>query len=195
MRNALSKTALPARLFARAMSVMIILLVTAMAAAQQPSPKQVDIQRGAMRKLAFLTGHWSGPITIVRSSGEPLKLAQSENVQFKLDGLVLLIEGKSAGTDGKAQFEALATVAFDTATQSYRFRAYHDDNYLDAPLTVLVDGFSWEYTSGPARVVNTMRLTAKGEWKETTDVTFGNNPPRRSVEMLLAREQQFMSTF
>ena len=120
--------------------------------------------------------------------GEPLHLTQSENVEFKLGGLVLLIEGKSTGADGKAQFEALATVAFDNASRSYRFRAYHDGNYLDTPLTVHADGFSWEYSMGPAKVVNTMHLTSKGEWQEKTDVTLGNNPPRPSMEILLSRE-------
>jgi hypothetical protein len=33
-----------------------------------------------------------------------------------------------------------------------------------------------------------MHLTTKGEWQETTDVTFGSNPPRRSVDMLLQHQ-------
>ena len=62
------------------------------ARAQGPS---TDVQHQAMQKLAFLEGHWSGPVTIVRGPGEPLKATQTEDVQFKLDGLVLLIEGNS----------------------------------------------------------------------------------------------------
>jgi hypothetical protein len=33
-----------------------------------------------------------------------------------------------------------------------------------------------------------MKLTPKGEWHETTDVTVGNNPPRPGAEMLLSRK-------
>jgi hypothetical protein len=33
-----------------------------------------------------------------------------------------------------------------------------------------------------------MHLTDKGEWSETTDVTFGSNPPRHTVQMLLTRQ-------
>ena len=176
----------PAR---RALLAAFFVGFTVMAGAQQPSANNTKAQRDAMQKLSFLAGHWSGPITIARGPGEPLRMTQSENVQFKLDGLVLLIEGKSTGADGKAQFEALATVAYDNATQSYHFRAYHDGNYLDTVMTVLPDGFSWGYTSGPAKIENTMRLTARGEWQETTTVVFGDNPPRPSVEMLLAAEK------
>jgi hypothetical protein len=144
-------------------AVLVILFSFAVRAQQAPQ-NGADVQREAMRKLAFLAGHWSGPVTIVRGP-EPLHLTQSEDVQYKLDGLVLLIEGKSAGSDGKAQFQALATITFDDASHTYHFRAYNDGHYVDTELTALADGFSWGFTAGPAHVVNTMHLTSKGEWQ------------------------------
>ena len=155
---------------------------------QPPAPNPVAVQREAMQKLSFLAGHWSGPATIHRGPGEPLHVTQTEDVQYKLDGLVLLIEGKSTDANGKVVFSALATVAYDEATHTYPFRAYNDGHYLDTDLSVPENGFSWSFDSGPAHVVNTMHLTAKGEWNETTDVTFGSNPPFRSVEMLLQHQ-------
>jgi hypothetical protein len=147
------------------------------------SPNSVDAQREAMRKLSFLAGHWSGPVTIVRGTGEGLYLTQTEDVEYKLDGLVLLVEGKS--TNGKVLFSALATMAYDDASHTYRFRAYNDGHYLDTELSVPANGFSWSFTAGPAHIVNTMHLTGKGEWDEVTEVTVGSNPPHRSVDMLL----------
>lgn len=158
-----------------------ILLIPLVLAAQDSA----QIQREAMRKLGFLAGHWAGPVTIIRGPGEPLHLTQNEEVQYKLDGLVMLIQGKSTGADGKVQFSALATISFDDATHTYRFRAYNDGHYLDTELAAPTDGFSWSFQSGPARVVNTMKLTAKGEWSETTEVTVGSNPPMHSLDMLL----------
>ena len=159
-------------------------------AAQQPpaAPSATDIQREAMRKLAFLAGKWSGPASISRGPGEPLHLTQTEEIQYKLDGLVLLIEGASRDSSGKVAFSALATVSYDDAAHVYRFRAYHDGRYLDTELTVAADGFAWGFDAGPAHVANTMHLTGKGEWSETTDVTVGNNPPHHSVEMLLQHQ-------
>jgi len=156
--------------------------------AQQPPSKSVETQREAMHKLAFLAGRWSGPVTVTRGPGETLHLTQTENVEYKLDGLVLLVEGKSVGADGKTQFEALATVAYDDASQAYRFRAYHDGRYIDTELKVVSDGFSWGMDVGPAHIVNTMHLTAKGEWQEATEVAFGGNPPQHSVEMMLEKQ-------
>ena len=172
-----------------------ILLTTLLAAASLPlaaaqaPPDTTPAQREAMHKLSFLAGNWSGPISITRGPGEPLHLTQTEKIEYKLDGLVLLIEGKSTAADGTTPFEALATIAYDDATHSYRIRAYNAGHYVDSELKVLADGFSWGFDAGPAHVANTMHLTAKGEWQETSDVTFGGNPPRRTVDMLLTHQQ------
>jgi hypothetical protein len=157
-------------------------------AAQQPASNSADVQREAMRKLSFLAGHWSGPANIVRGPGEALHLTQTEDVEYKLDGLVLLVEGKGTGADGKVQFGALATITYDDASQTYRFRAYHDGHYLDTELSVPANGFSWSFMAGPAHIVNTMHLTSKGEWEEVTEAIVGGNPPHRSVDMLLQRQ-------
>lgn len=147
----------------------------------------IATQRQAMQKLAFLVGHWSGPVTITRGPGEALRLTQFEDVQYKLDGLVMLVEGKSTRPGGKARFQALATIAYVDLTHTYQFRAYNDGHYVDSALTVLGNGFSWGFDAGPAHIVNTMHLTAQGEWQETSDVAFGNHPAQPSVQMLLRR--------
>ncbi|MBV8707606.1 MAG: hypothetical protein JO028_10490 [Acidobacteriaceae bacterium] len=154
-------------------------------AAQHPVSNSVEAQREAMRRLSFLTGHWSGPVSILRGTGEALHLTQTENVEYKLDGLVLLIEGKSTNADGKVLFSALATIAYDDSSHTYRFRAYNDGHYVDTELSALSNGFTWRFMTGPAHIANIMRLTDKGEWGEVTDVTVGSNPPHRSMEMLL----------
>lgn len=165
----------------------VVFLLSSMCSAQAPHT-DTKMQREAMQKLAFLEGRWSGPVSIIRGPGETLRLRQAESIYFKLGGLVLLIEGQSTGADGSIQFEALATVAYDSATRSYRIRSYHDGHYLDTTLSVLADGFSWEYASGPARIVNAMHLTTKGEWQETTTVAIGDGAARPSVEMLLEHQ-------
>jgi hypothetical protein len=155
---------------------------------QQPPSNSADTQREAMRKLSFLAGHWSGTVTIARGPGQQLHLTQTENVEYKLDGLVLLVEGKSTSADGKVAFSALATISYDDASHVYHFRAYNDGHYLDTELLVPENGFSWSFMAGPAHVVNTMHLTANGEWDEVSDVTVGSNPPHRSVDMQLQHQ-------
>lgn len=184
MKAAISMLRLPPFTYETLLAAAFMISCSLSLSGQQPS-NSVDAQRDAMRKLSFLAGHWSGPVTIVRGAGEPLHLTQSEDVAYKLDGLILLIEGKSTATDGKVLFSALATIAYDDSSHTYRFRAYNDGHYIDTELSVPDHGFSWSFNAGPANVVNTMHLTGKGEWDEVTEVTVGNNPPHRSMEMLL----------
>jgi hypothetical protein len=154
-------------------------------AAQQPASTGTDAQRVAMQKLSFLAGRWAGPVTIARGPGEPLHLTQTEDIAYKLDGLVLLVEGQSTDANGKALFSALATVAYDDATHTYHIRAYNDGHYLDTELSAVANGFSWGFTAGPAHIINTMHLNDRGEWSEVTETKVGDNPPMRSVEMTL----------
>lgn len=189
MKTVIPTLTLPPFLSTTLLAAAFMISFSLSLAAQQPVSNSVEAQREAMRKLSFLAGHWSGPVTVVREPGEALHLTQTEDVEYKLDGLVLLIEGKSTGADGKVLFNALATIAYDDASHTYRFRAYNDGHYLDTELSVPNHGFSWGFMAGPAHIVNTMHLTAKGEWNEVTEATVGSNPPHRSVEMLLQRQQ------
>ncbi len=168
-------------------AVLAFGLATACLAQQQPN---VEAQRDAMKKLEFLSGKWSGDCSVFRGPGDPIKLIQTEDVQFKLDGLVMLIEGAGRNSAGQVMFRALATISFDETTGVYHFRAFNDGRYLETELKVTPNGFAWGYTAGQAKISNVMRLNEKGEWEETTETTFGSPPPRKSVEMKLQRQPE-----
>jgi len=97
----------------------------------QPQHPNVTTQREAMKKFSFLVGTWTGEATTVRPS-QTIKVNQTEQVAYKLDGLVLLIEGTGCNPDsGEVLFRALATVSYDDAAGVYHFRAY----LFTAPVT------------------------------------------------------------
>jgi hypothetical protein len=74
----------------RAPLLLLIGLVSDCYGQQQPN---VAAQREAMKKLDFLVGKWSGGASVSRGPGEPMRLRQTKEVQYKLDGLMMLIEG------------------------------------------------------------------------------------------------------
>jgi hypothetical protein len=188
MKSATSAFAFPKIISVTLLAAAFLISIGLSLAAQPPLSNTADAQRRAMNKLSFLVGHWSGPLTIVPGPGQALHLTQTEDVAYKLDGLVLLVEGKSTSAGGKVLFSALATIAYDDASHTYRFRAYNDGHYLDSELSVPADGFSWSFTAGPAHIVNTMHLTGKGEWDEVTETAVGSNPPHRTMDMLLQHQ-------
>lgn len=154
----------------------------------QPRQPDTGAQKAAMKKLEFLVGEWEGDSRVWRGPGEALAIRQSERIQMKLDGLVLLVEG--TGRDpksGQVSFQAMATIAYDDAAQVYRFRSFNDGRYLETELTVSERGFAWGFDVGPAKVRYAMALNEKGEWTESGEVTVGASPPRKTVEMTLRR--------
>jgi hypothetical protein len=145
-------------------------------------------QKEAMKKLAFLVGKWSGDAVTERGPHQSIKVRQTEEVQFKLDGLVLLIEGTGRDPEsGEAKFHALATISYDDAAKAYHFRAYNDGRYLDVDLKVPEKGFEWSYKMGPLDVRFAMNLNEKGEWVEIGETRFRDGPAQRSFEMTLRK--------
>jgi hypothetical protein len=117
-----------------------------------------------------------------------VKVRQTKEVQFKLDGLVLLIEGKGAQSrHWRRYFPCSGALAYDDCAKVYHFRAYKDGRYLDVELKVPQNGFEWGFKAGPVDVRFAMHLNDKGEWVETGDTKFGDNPAQRSLEMTLRR--------
>jgi hypothetical protein len=88
MKSAISTFTVPPFLSTTLLAAAFLISFNRPLAAQQPPPNCVEVQREAMRKLSFLAGHWSGSVTIVRGPGEPLHLTQTEDIEYKLDGLV-----------------------------------------------------------------------------------------------------------
>lgn len=153
--------------------------------AQPPRAPDVEGQRTAMKKLDFLVGKWSGDARVQRGPGEALERIQTEDVQYKLDGLVLLIEGTGRNkSDGKVVFRALATVSYDEQTGAYRMRAYNDGRYVDTELKLadIGKGFTWGLVFGQIKTDYVMRINEKGEWTEVGEMSIGAQPPRKFLE-------------
>jgi hypothetical protein len=159
----------------------------------QPTPApNVEDQRAAMKQLSFLKGQWSGQARMQRGKGEPLELAQTENAQYKLDGLVLIIEGTGRTmSDGKAALQALAIISYDDEAKAYRMRAYNDGRYLETQVKLAESGkgLTWGFTIGQIKTSSILAINDKGEWTEAGEITIGAQPPRKFLELTVRREQ------
>ena len=157
--------------------------------AQSPAFPDIQSQRSAMSALSFLVGTWFGEARIFRESGDPLELIQTEDVQYKLGGLVLIIEGIGRNkADGKLVLQALAIISYDDEAHRYRMRAYNDGRYLETDLELVQEhkGVSWGFVGGGTKTSSVLRIDENGKWTESTQITSGSQPSRNLIELAVS---------
>jgi hypothetical protein len=148
----------------------------------------LDAQRGAMKKLDFLVGKWAGEARMLRGPGEPVVMVQTEEVQYKLGGLLLLIEGVGTA-EGKPALQALGIVSYDDETGTYHMRAFNDGRFLETEVKLIDKGFTWGFALGQYRTSSVMRIDEKGNWTELHEITIGTQAPRKYMELSVSRQK------
>ena len=159
--------------------------------AQQPHTPDLDAQRTAMKKLEFLVGKWAGQTRMLRGPGEPIVMMQTEEAQYKLDGLVLLIEGVGRDkTDGKPALQALGIVSYDDESRTYHMRAFNDGRFLETEVKLIDEGkgMTWGFAVGQYRTTSVLRIDDKGDWTEHHEITIGTQAPRKYMELSVSRQ-------
>ena len=144
-----------------------------------------------MKKLSFLIGRWSGDARMLRQTGEWVEAVLTEEAQYKLDGLILTIEGAGfSKADHKPVLQAFGIVCYDDERKIYRMRAFNDGRFLETDVQLGDDGRSltWGFAADQYRTHALMRIDDKGRWTENHEITIGAQPPRKFMEISVARQ-------
>lgn len=150
----------------------------------------LNAQRAAMKKLEFLVGKWAGEARLMRGSGEWVDLQQSEEAQYKLDGLILVIEGLGrTKSDGHSVLQALGVISFDDETATYRMRAFNDGRFLESEVKLLEQdkGIRWGFALGQITTQSVLRINQTGEWTELAEIKIGSEAPKKLLELAVRR--------
>ena len=100
------------------------LVLPTLLAAQVPRPALPE----AMARLAPMVGTWTGEGWIRRGPGEPQRFKGREVVEARLDGRVLLVEGRHLDAqDGHPVHHAFAVISMDGTTGGYHFSSHLGD--------------------------------------------------------------------
>jgi hypothetical protein len=157
---------------------------------QAPRTPTIEVQRAAMKKLEFLVGEWSGEASVLRGPDQFVDLVQTESAQFRLDGLLLVIEGIGrAKSDGRSTLQALGLISFDDDKGTYQMRAFNDGRWLETEIKLAngEDSISWEFALGEYKAATVLRINDKGEWTESGQLTIGDRPPQKMMELRVQR--------
>jgi hypothetical protein len=157
---------------------------------QLPRVPDLEAQRTAMRKVSFLVGKWFGTARLFRAKDAPIELLQSEEAQFRLGGLVLLIEGVGrTKSEDPPVLQALGVMSYDDQSGTYRMRAFNDGRFLDTEVTLRDEGrgMSWGFSLGEISTRSVLRIDETGAWTEVTEIAVASEAPRRLLELVVQR--------
>jgi hypothetical protein len=168
------------------------IIPTVPALAQQGG--NADAQKEAMGKLQHWVGEWEGTGWAATGPGARQEFTIHETVSAKLDGLVLLIQGRgtSRNPDTGEEYvthDALAVLSFDPAKKGYVFRHYTSrGDYGEDPFVVTEEGYEWGF-SIPARNVHMkFAIDLDGDtWHEIARFSPDGSTWYTSMDMTLQR--------
>jgi hypothetical protein len=161
------------------------------ASAQPAGPPAASLNE--MAKLKFLVGSWKGTGWMEFAPGQKQPFNSSEQVDLKLDGLLVLIEGihhvvLPAEKRELKVHHALATITYDAARKDYAVRASKaTGESVDARGRFKDGAFIWGFQDprlGHLRF--TIRL-ADGKWQEVGERSADGKTWTKYLEMNLAK--------
>ena len=151
-----------------------------------------SVQRAEMKKLDWMGGHWKGTGWIQMGPQGRKEFAQTETIQGKLDGLVLVIEGQGKSKeDGSTVHTALAFVSYDEGAKTFRWRAFTaEGRQTDTVAKVGTNTLEWGLEIPQrGRMRYTIKLNEKGEWFEVGEMTQDGQTWQKFFEMTLQRQK------
>jgi hypothetical protein len=153
---------------------------------QLPGVPDLEAQREAMKKLGFLVGKWAGEARLLRGPTESVELLQTEEAQYKLDGLIVVIEGVGrTKSSGQPLLQALGIVSYDDESRTYHLRAFNDGRFLETEMRLLENskGLTWGFALGEIRTNSVLQINERGEWTELAEISIGSQPPKKLLEL------------
>jgi hypothetical protein len=156
--------------------------------AHLPRVPDLNAQRAAMKKLGFLVGN--GEARLLRGPSEWMDMHQSEEAQYKLDGLILVIEGVGrTKSDSHSVLQAFGIISFDDETATYRIRAFNDGRFLESEVKLLDqdNAISWGFALGQMTTKSVLRINESGEWTELAEIKIGSEPAKTLLELTVRR--------
>jgi hypothetical protein len=156
----------------------------------RPSPANVE----AMKKLSFLVGEWKGEGWTEFVPGQRRSSPIIENVQPRLSGTIMIVEGLGKKKDPGQQEEvvthsAFGIISYDDRAKLYRLRSYLvDGRTVDAEASFTDEGFQWRFqVPGNMSIRYTVKLNDKGEWFERGEMSQDGKTWRQFHEMTLQK--------
>ncbi len=121
------------------------------------------VSQSNISQLDFMVGKWTGNGWMIGQDRQRHEFEQTEDIKFKLDGTVLLIEGKGT-SNGTVIHHALAIVTWNKENDQYHFRSYLVNGRKGEYKAELIDGKFYWYPMDNMRYI--IEINEQGQWYE-----------------------------
>ena len=121
------------------------------------------VSQSRIAQLDFMAGKWEGSGWMIGQDRQRHEFEQTEDIRFKLDDTILLIEGKGI-SNGNVIHNALAIVSFDKEEDQYKFRSYLANGRKGEFKAELIDGKFYWYPMDNMRYI--IEINDQGNWYE-----------------------------
>ena len=144
-----------------------------------------DALKQEMQKLSYFAGKWKGEAIAKQRNGTDTKVMQEENIQFKLDNTLLLIEGTGRNPENTNEvlFNALAFVTYDEPAKEFKMRSHlKDGKKTDAYFKIVAENqYEWGFD-----VPNNAKIRNKS-WYETGEYSSDGTTWYPFIELKLTK--------
>ena len=142
-------------------------------------------------------GHWQGVGSMQMGPGEPQKSTVDENIQSKLNGTILLVEGIGKAKNPQTQEEnivhhALAILEYDAINNQYKFRTHlKNGRSTDAWFKVVSENnYQWGFEAPNVKMRYTINLDPiQKTWHEIGEFSRDGNSWQKVFEMNLKKTE------
>lgn len=142
-----------------------------------------------MKPLSGWAGQWKGEGWSMDQSRQQTEFTVEENIQWKLDGRVILAEGIGTNkSDGKIGFHALGTIYYNNEKKIYEIKSFVDDGNMTLATARFNDKgqFIWGFDVPGGKIQYTITLT-ETTWNEKGAFVMPSGQEFPIMEMSLTR--------
>lgn len=170
------------------LTLLIILILAGMTTfITAQDPNQAELKKTEMKKLDKMIGQWQGSGWIQQGPKRET-FSGTENVQRKIDGLALLIEGRFTNPEGKVIHETLAAMSYDVGAKFYKMRAYLASGMSgECDLKIVGDVYEWGFQTPVGATIKYTITVTPDKWTESGEFSKDGKEWMKFFEMKLDR--------
>lgn len=139
-------------------------------AAGQQSFEVNEVAKAEVSRLSFMEGKWKGSGWMIAQDQKRYTFEQEENIQIKLGGTALLIEGRGT-SEGNVIHNALAIITDSEGDGKYDFTSFLQNGRKGTFKAELIDEKLFWYPTEQVRYI--IEINENGQWFETGEYNAG----------------------